>query len=187
MALKRSGRTLKGLCPFHTEKTPSFTVDETKDFYYCFGCGAGGDVFKFVMEKEALGFPETVRMLADRAGMRIPELRASDPASELRERVLAANHSAQEMFASALQGPDGRAAREYLAGRGIDEDVVRSFGLGWAPDEWEFLSSGLKERFDQRELTAAGLAVGRPNGSGVYDRFRGRASASTLRRPAGSK
>jgi len=176
VALKRAGRTLKGLCPFHSEKTPSFHVDEAKGFYHCFGCGAGGDVFKFVMQLEALTFPEAVRAVAEKAGLRVPELRAPSAADDLRERILSINAAAQEVFLAELGGQraDARAAREYLAKRGIGEDIVTGMGLGFAPESWSFLGPKLSGRFEERELTASGLLAPSTDGRSPYDRFRGR-------------
>jgi DNA primase len=174
--LKRAGRTLKGLCPFHSEKTPSFHVDEAKGFYHCFGCGAGGDAFKFVMQLESLSFPEAVRQLAERAGIRVPDLRESSPQDELRERLLAINAAAQEAFAQELTSGRGDApeALAYLKRRGVGSEVVATMGLGFAPDGWRFLGGRLGSRFLERELTASGLLVPSDSGRDPYDRFRKR-------------
>jgi DNA primase len=178
IALKRVGRALKGLCPFHSERTPSFHVDEAKGFYHCFGCGAGGDVFRFVMQVEGLSFPESVRQLAQRAGLAVPAREVDAAAEELRAVILDANHAAQEVFVEQLRGggrgPGARAALSYLADRGIPEPVVEGFGLGWAPDSWNFLIDRLAGRFTAEQLVAAGLAVASERGHGAYDRFRGR-------------
>ena len=179
VSLKRAGRTLKGLCPFHSEKTPSFHVDEAKGFYHCFGCSAGGDVFKFVMQLEAASFPEAVRLLAARAGLAVPERTAPSPADELRERIFLINAAAQELFAAELASPskgvNGAAeALAYLERRGIGSDVIASFGLGWAPDSWSFLAGRLAGRFEERELLASGLLVPSDRGNSPYDRFRKR-------------
>lgn len=183
VTLKKAGRTWKGLCPFHGEKTPSFHVDEAKGFYYCFGCQAGGDVFKFVMQQEAMSFPEAIRHLAERAGLAVPEPRQATAADGLRERIFAVNAAAQDVFSELLlecRDDGARRAVRYLEDRGITRELACSFGLGWAPDEWDFLGPELSRRsdrsarFEQREITAAGLCVARENGSGCYDRFRGR-------------
>ena len=174
VSLKRAGRTLKGLCPFHAEKTPSFHVDEAKGFFHCFGCSAGGDVFAFVMRQESMTFPETLRLLAEKAGVQVPERSAPTEADAMRERVLALNHAAQQAFVEQMGSHGAKEALAYLSRRGIGSDIVASFGLGWAPDSWDFLSSSLAGRFEARELTASGLVVARPTGSGVYDRFRAR-------------
>ncbi len=174
--LKRAGRTLKGLCPFHSEKTPSFHVDEAKGFFHCFGCGAGGDVFKFVMQLESSNFPETVRLLAERAGIAVPDTREPTAADDLRERILAINAAAQEAFVAELGSSraEAVAAREYLERRGIGRDTVESMGLGLAPDGWRFLGGKLGSRFAERELTASGLLVLSEQGRDAYDRFRNR-------------
>lgn len=179
VSLKRAGRTLKGLCPFHSEKTPSFHVDEAKGFYHCFGCSAGGDVFRFVMQLEAATFPEAVRLLAARAGLAVPARTAPSPADELRERVFAINAAAQEVFAAELAssskgGNDAAEALAYLERRGIGKEIVSSFGLGWAPDSWSFLAGRLAGRFEERELLASGLLVPSDRGKSPYDRFRKR-------------
>jgi DNA primase len=177
VALKRAGRTLKGLCPFHAEKTPSFTVDEAKGFYHCFGCQAGGDVFGFVMQQEAMTFPEAVRHLAEMAGVAVPELRTPSAGDALRERILEINRAAQEAFVSELAAArtgEAREAAAYLERRGIGRDVVEAFGIGYAPDDWDFLSDRFGRRYELRELTASGLCVPRESGRGAYDRFRGR-------------
>jgi DNA primase len=178
VSLKKAGRTLKGRCPFHSEKTPSFHVDEAKGFYHCFGCGAGGDVFKFVMQLEALSFPEAVRSLAARAGLAVPERAAPSPADELRERVLAVNAAAQEVFRaerlSTARASGAAQALAYLSRRGLAPEVLESFGVGWAPESWTFLGEKLRDRFAERELLASGLLVASDRGKAPYDRFRGR-------------
>lgn len=185
VSLKRAGRTLKGLCPFHSEKTPSFHVDEAKGFYHCFGCGAGGDIFRFVMQLEALTFPEAVRTLAERAGLRMPDRVLDGPGAErqrrdeeLRSRVLEINQAAQELFADQLAGGGrSQAAREalaYLERRGIGAEIVRNFGLGYAPDSWDFLAKRLGQRFPAEDLLASGLLVPSDRGRAPYDRFRHR-------------
>jgi DNA primase len=178
VTLKRSGRTLKGLCPFHGEKTPSFHVDEDKGFFHCFGCDAGGDVYRFLMMKEALSFPEAVRHLAGRAGIAVPENRPRGPKDELRDRILDINQQAQAAYVDALlsraASSDAKAARDYLAGRGIVDQVIESFGIGWAPDSWDFLATRLSGRYSENDLKTAGIVSPRRSGSGVYDRFRSR-------------
>ena len=178
VTLKRSGRTLKGLCPFHGEKTPSFHVDEQKGFFHCFGCQVGGDVYKFVMLQEALSFPEAVRNLAGKAGLAVPESRPRGPQDELRDLILDINQHAQAAYRDALLSPsataDAQSGREYLAGRGITDEVAETFGLGWAPDSWDFLAQRLSGRYSENDLKAAGVVSARRSGSGVYDRFRKR-------------
>ncbi len=175
--LRRAGRSLVGLCPFHQEKTPSFHVDPDKQVYYCFGCNVGGDVFRFVMELHGVAFPEAVGLLADRYGLPRPQGRdrGEDGSARRRRRVLAALEAAQQAFVDELASDRGAAAREYLAGRGLGPEAVARFGLGLAPSGWDGLLRRLTGRgFEVAELLAAGLVVPRRTGEGVYDRFRGR-------------
>ena len=172
--LKRTGANWKGLCPFHNEKTPSFTVHPKKNIFHCFGCGAGGDAFTFLMRQDRLAFPEAVRALAQRAGVDLPEERRgeSDGALETLRHVMA---QAAEIYTAALWGRDGERARAYLEGRGIDAEVARGFGLGWAPEGWDHLLGQMKARGVEAEaLAQAGLARPRQTGAGFYDLFRGR-------------
>ena len=171
VTLKKAGRTWKGLCPFHNEKTPSFTVSPERQTYHCFGCGQGGDVFRFVQETEKVSFGEALRLLADRAGIRLPARRAtlsSEPLYEILEE-------AAEFYRRALLDPStGKAARAVLAGRGIEEGTRDAFGMGYAPAGWDALTSRLGPRHGQAALVRAGLAVEREGGRGMYDRFRDR-------------
>lgn len=171
--LRRAGTSLKGLCPFHAEKTPSFTVSSERQTFHCFGCGKGGDVFTFLMEIEGLDFREALKQLADRAGVTLssgmPEWRNAPPAKDLR----AVLESAAAFFAASLHGSGGEAARAYLTRRGIDADACRRFGLGWAPASWDALSRHLKSQgVGEPEIVNAGLSSQGERGS--YDRFRGR-------------
>lgn len=175
VALRRRGRNLVGLCPFHGEKTPSFTVYPETASFYCFGCGAGGDVITFVKRIENLDYMDAVRFLADRAGMRMPEnSRENDAVSRLRGRVLEANREAARLFHRALYSPEGKEALDYFRGRGYTDATIRHFGLGYAPAGWDFLLRSLREKgFRQDELRAAYLIrEGRSGGS--YDVFRNR-------------
>ena len=173
--LKQAGSRLKGLCPFHNEKTPSFSVDPNMQLFYCFGCQTGGDVFKFVMLYEKLDFPEAVEFLARRWGVPLPAA-ARAPEDEARLRLLLATDAAAEFFRGQWSDPvRGRAAREYIGGRGIEEETATRFALGYAPDSWDALSSLLAARgFKPDEMIGAGLAVARKEGTGHYDRFRHR-------------
>ncbi|MEM7248473.1 MAG: DNA primase [Acidobacteriota bacterium] len=174
VTLKRAGRSWKGLCPFHGEKTPSFHVDEAKGFYHCFGCGEGGDVYRFVMQIDALSFPEAVKHLASRSGIPIPERRQPDARDQLRERLFLVNDTAQSFFVSSLQGNEGRNARAYLERRGFGQEIQEGFGLGLAPEGWQNLRDELgRRRIEEREMTASGLIV-RAEGGRTYDRFRSR-------------
>lgn len=170
---KKSGQNLFGLCPFHSEKTPSFSVNPSRQIYHCFGCGKGGSVINFIMEIENLSFPEAVEFLARRAGMTIPE-QDTDPGRPRRERLYALNRAAAHFFFDALKGPEGGAARDYMAGRGITPATARHFGLGFAPDGWDGLTRAMKAQgFSERELADGGL-VRQGRKGGVYDTFRNR-------------
>ncbi|HBD87119.1 MAG TPA: DNA primase [Clostridiales bacterium] len=170
---KRSGQNLFGLCPFHSEKTPSFSVSPSKQIYHCFGCGKGGSVINFIMEIENLSFPEAVEFLARRAGMPMPE-QGEDPMRPRRERLYNLNRDAARFFYGQLLLPGGEAAREYISVRGIGPGAVKSFGLGFAPDSWDALNRAMKEKgYTERELTEAALVRPGKKG-GVYDTFRNR-------------
>ena len=170
---KRSGQNLFGLCPFHSEKTPSFSVSPSKQIYHCFGCGKGGSVINFIMEIERLSFPEAVEFLARRAGMAIPE-QGNDQGRERRARLYELNREAARFFYSQLATGEGAAAVEYMQRRQISVRTARNFGLGYAPDTWESLTHAMKEKgYTERELVTAGLAKNGKRG-GTYDAFRGR-------------
>jgi DNA primase len=173
--LRPAGENWKGLCPFHAEKTPSFNVNPRKGIFKCFGCGVGGDAFAFVMRQDKLTFPEAVRELARMAGVALPEERASAAAGSGREELYRVMALAARLYAEALWGPAGARAREYLERRGIDPELARRFGLGLAPDSWEFAAQALRrDGVGEDALVSAGLAVPRPSGGGIYDRFRAR-------------
>ena len=170
---KRSGANLFGLCPFHSEKTPSFSVSPDKQIYHCFGCGKGGGVINFIMEVENLSFPEAVEFLAKRAGMPMPE-ETNDRESRKRARMLALNKEAARFFYSQLSTPAGAAACDYMRQRQLSPATARNFGLGFAPDSWSSLTDAMKEKgFTEQELADAGL-VRRGKSGGVYDTFRNR-------------
>ena len=172
--LTPKGGNLWGLCPFHTEKTPSFSVSRDKQIYHCFGCGKGGGVISFVMEMEHLSFPDAVRHLAKRVGMEVPETGGSDEGRKKYRRVLEANREAARFYHDYLKGPGGEAVRDYIAQRQITPKFAGRFGLGAAPGEWDTLTRTLTARgFSKMELLDAGLAVAGKNG-GVYDKFRSR-------------
>ena len=132
---KRSGANLFGLCPFHNEKTPSFSVSPDKQIYHCFGCGKGGGVISFIMEIEGLTYPEAVEFLAKRAGMTLPQ-QNEDNGSRQRARLYALNKDAARFFYECLKAPGGEKGRQYLARRRITPATATSFGLGFAPDSW---------------------------------------------------
>ena len=186
---KAGGGSLKGLCPFHDEKSPSFNVTPARNFWHCFGCGEGGDVIAFVMKFEGLSFSETVERLADKYGVTLrreegdaPALRPKGPQ---RSRLIEAHRLAQEFYADALTGPDALVARQFLHDRGFDQEACARFGVGFAPRENDALLKHLRGRsFRDEELVTAGLVA---EGRGLYDRFRGRllwpirdASADTI-------
>jgi len=173
--LRRSGARFKGRCPFHQEKTPSFSVDPTNQLFYCFGCQTGGDLFKFVMLYEKVTFPEAVELLAQRFGVPVPRREGDSPRSDERERLLELNRAAAEFFRSTLTGETGERGRAYLERRGLGPETAARLGLGYAPDSWDALQRHLTaRRFKAEELLRGGLVVPRKSGSGCYDRFRDR-------------
>lgn len=175
VSLKRSGRNMVGLCPFHGEKTPSFHIYTEDSHFYCFGCGAGGDVISFVMRAENLDYVDAVKLLAQRAGMDLPENSYDDSMSRLRKRIFEANREAARFFYSSLYLPVGREGLDYLRRRMLSDRTIRHFGLGFADDDWTSLTTHMKSKgFTEQELTAANLAVPRRSGNGVYDRFTNR-------------
>ena len=139
VSLKKSGVNWKGLCPFHGEKTPSFMVNPRKGIFHCFGCGVGGDAFGFLMRQDKLAFPEAVRALAKTAAITLPEDSAARAGDSGREELLRAMDLAARFYADALWGAGGARGREYLDRRGVDPEVARRFGLGYAPESWDAL------------------------------------------------
>ncbi|MBI3991221.1 MAG: DNA primase [Candidatus Omnitrophica bacterium] len=171
--LKRNGRNFKALCPFHHEKTPSFIVSPEKQIYHCFGCGEGGDVFRFVMKCEKAEFPETVRILAERLGIKVPEPKGGDKTGE-REDIYRANLLAADFFHLNLKGPSGESVRRYLAKRGLNNESFERFKLGFAPDKWDALLNHLLSKNIRKEiLVKAGLVRVSEEGR-YYDWFRNR-------------
>ena len=176
--LRRQGARWVGLCPFHEERTPSFSVDAQEKLYHCFGCGVGGDVIKFVEEKEGLGFAEAVELLADRYGVEL-EREQEDPRAEARRqqrrRLEQLLDRAATFYVTYLwESQEAAKAREYLAERGLGEEVLRGFGVGYAPSAWDrILVLGQRAGFRIEELRGVGLAQ-RGRGGGEYDRFRSR-------------
>ena len=171
---KKSGSNLFGLCPFHSEKTPSFSVSSDKQIYHCFGCGKGGGVINFIMEIEHLSFPEAVEFLAKRAGMPMPEETRSDPEARRRERLLALNKDAARFFYDQFRSPVGRPAQEYALRRELTPATVKKFGLGYAPDTWDSLTHAMRALgYSEGLLLQAGL-VRKGKKGGVYDTFRNR-------------
>lgn len=175
--LKRHGASYKGLCPFHNEKTPSFTVSPHKGFFYCFGCGAGGSVFNFLMQIEQWTFPEAVRYLAKETGVDIPEkkMTSADHAKiKQKERFRSINELAAHFYEAALTAAPGTEARAYLESRGINEEVRKTFRLGVCVEGWDHLSQWLQKKgVSKKDLLAVGLSLQRRDGT-LYDRFRER-------------
>ena len=170
--LKKSGAKYRALCPFHTEKTPSFYVDADKQLFYCFGCGAGGDVFKFLMLYEKMEFPEALKTLAGRYGITLPSVRSAENTD--RQRVLAVNQEAVGYFREELKKPAGEKARKYLAARGIAAGTIERFFLGYAPDGWTGFKSRLAGRLPEDHGVLAGLLAKKEETGRTYDRFRDR-------------
>jgi len=177
--LKKVGRNYVGLCPFHTEKTPSFTVSPEKQIFYCFGCGTGGNVFSFLMNHDGLSFFETAKMLANRCGIEIP-VQTMSPEQKRRiserESLLAVNKQAMDFFKhSLLSDAEGKIALEYLKKRGIREDTINRFNLGFAPAGWDNLINYFsKKNISQELVEKSGLIIKRKSKNGYYDRFRNR-------------
>ncbi|MEK7513454.1 MAG: DNA primase [Patescibacteria group bacterium] len=173
--LKKAGRNFKGLCPFHEEKSPSFMVSQERQIWKCFGCQEGGDAFKFVMRKEGLDFGEALRMLADKAGIKLESFKPTQE-QQIKERLVEINHLASEYFHYLLTGHEsGKKALEYLLKRGVTRESIKTFKLGWAPEEWQGVQNFLvkKKQYKNEELEQAGLVI-KGGRTGFYDRFRGR-------------
>ena len=174
VTLTRKGSNLFGLCPFHSEKTGSFSVAPEKGIYYCFGCHKGGGVINFIMEIESLSYPDAVRFLAKRAGLEVPEDEEYRAQYKRTERLYALCKDAARWFRKQLLADAGREARDYIVKRGLSTQTVNRFGLGFSPNEWSALMDAMqKQGYTQKELLDAGLAVNGKKG-GVYDRFRNR-------------
>ena len=174
VALQRKGGNLFGLCPFHNEKTPSFSVSPDKQIYHCFGCKKGGGVINFIMEIENLTFPEAVRFLAKRANLPVPEEEERSGADRLRRRVLDLNRDAARWYYELLCSPEGGAVQAYLDKRQIRRSIAVRFGMGASPDRWDSLLTAMTRRgYSKEELLAAGLVVNGKNGR-LYDKFRNR-------------
>lgn len=170
--LKRHGRNMVGLCPFHGEKTPSFNIYTENGSFYCFGCGVGGDVITFIMKIENLDYVEAVKFLAQRAGLDMPENSYDDSLSKLRMRIFEANREAARFFHSTLLSKSGQGGLNYLRSRALSDRTIRHFGLGFADDNWTSLCNHLKNKgFSEYEIYSANLAFKRKNGNGIYDRF----------------
>src|SRR5919202_1708434 len=174
VALKKAGRYLKGLCPFHHEKTPSFYVYPDQGTYHCFGCSKSGDVFTWLQETERLDFAEALKLLAHRAGVQLPDRAPKPPDPEVTASTDALHEAAAWYHEQLLRASDAEAARKYLVGRGLKRETVERFQLGWAPERWDGLGQHLaKKGISPEQLEAAGLA--RRGERGWFDLFRGRA------------
>jgi len=177
--LKKAGKNYLGLCPFHAEKTPSFTVSPDKQMFYCFGCGEGGNVFSFLMKQQGTSFPETVKILAERTGIALPEERQTREQKRRlseREAILELNHLSMGLYRKTLRSdPRGKAARDYLSSRGFQPDVIDAYNIGFAPAGWDNLARYFQRRGVPLDLAErAGLVARRRQGQGYYDRFRER-------------
>jgi DNA primase len=174
--LKKAGGSPRytGLCPFHTEKTPSFSVHSTHQFYRCFGCDAKGDLFKFVMEIERISFFEALKLVAERNGMTMPKREYSDPDAKLRGALMEMHETAARVFQNNLNGPAGAQARQYLADRSVTAEAIAEFGLGLSDPSGNQLVRQFESRFAPEQLEQSGLVAKRQESAGYYDRFRGR-------------
>ncbi len=174
VTLKKSGRNYFGLCPFHPEKTPSFSVNPEKQIFHCFGCGAGGNVFTFLMRHEGISFPESVKFLAQRAGIQLEFEERDETSAKENEALYYTNEFAAKFFQEQLFSPHGKVALTYLRGRGFEEADIRTFGLGYAPAGWDNLIHRAKQHsVSTEQLVRAGLIL-QKEGGGYYDRFRDR-------------
>lgn len=172
--LRKSGQNLKGLCPFHNEKTPSFSVSADKQFFYCFGCGAGGDIITFIRKIENLDYIDSVKFLAGQVGLQIPEEQDDKNSAIIRDRALAINREAARFYYNCLQSDIGRIGLEYLYNRGLTPETIKHFGIGYAPNSWDALNSHLsKMGFSQAEMIIAAV-IGQGKNDKIYDQFRNR-------------
>lgn len=176
VSLKRRGKDFLGLCPFHSEKTPSFTVKPDRQYFYCFGCKEHGNAIDFVIKRDRVEFIDALKMLGEAAGIAMPQFGGSKEKTSEKKLLLEANSAACMFFEKLLADPDrGRAAREYLVKRGINDESVQKFRIGYAPDAWDgLLRSGAMRKFPPPQMHAAGLVKARDNGGGHYDVFRNR-------------
>jgi len=177
--LKKTGKDFSGLCPFHQEKTPSFTVSPIKQIFYCFGCGKGGDVYNFVMAMEKCEFPEAVKLIAEKCGIAIPRSKERSPEerkeNQRRALLVELHREAQTFFVKQLEGMlEGKAARAYLEDRGLDEDSIARFGIGYAPSGGDALLRHLKHKYDEKLLAESGLVSRDQSAGRLFDRFRRR-------------
>src|SRR5580693_10717913 len=179
---KTGAQNYTGLCPFHKEKSPSFSVNATHGYYYCFGCHEKGDVFNFVMKMESLSFPEAVRAVATKAGIPLPKREFSSPEEAreagLRRQLLDAHEAATQYFEAHLKSPEAARAREYLTGRGVNAETIARFRIGYAPDDFNHMREQLGKHFNEEVLRASGLFSAKEQADGtqgsMYARFRKR-------------
>jgi DNA primase len=176
---KAGAQNFVGLCPFHGEKTPSFSVHATRQFFHCFGCGKSGDVFAFVQEREQISFPEAIRLIAEKVGIPLPKMQYSSEGEaedgQRRGRLIEMHERACKFFEEQLRRPEGAHAREYLAGRGLKEETIRTFRIGFAPDSGFTLKDRLKGDFSEELMRASGLFAWKEGGeSNIYSKFRNR-------------
>jgi len=177
--LKKTGKDFSGLCPFHQEKTPSFTVSPIKQIFYCFGCGKGGDVYNFVMDMEKCEFPEAVKVVAEKCGIAVPRQKERSPEerkeNQQRSVLVEVHREAQTFFVKQLEGTlEGKAARAYLEDRGLDKDVISRFGIGYAPSGGDSLLRHLKPKYNDKLLVDSGLVSRDQSAGRLFDRFRRR-------------
>jgi DNA primase len=170
--LKLAGKSYKGLCPFHREKTPSFHVDRSKGLFYCFGCGTGGDIFKFLTLTERFTFPEAVEHVATRVGIELPRRRKTTREND-KDDLLEVIDEASDAFHQALGWGDNP-ARRYLDERAVAEEIIKKYGFGYAPDSWDYILTRLARKHGEKSLELSGLIMPRKSGTGYYDRFRNR-------------
>jgi DNA primase len=176
---KAGAQNFVGLCPFHGEKTPSFSVHATRQFFHCFGCGKSGDVFAFVQEREQISFPEAIRLIAEKVGIPLPKMQYSSEGEaedgQRRGRLIEMHERACKFFEEQLRRPEGAHAREYLAGRGLKEETIRTFRIGFAPDSGFTLKDRLKSDFSEELMRVSGLFAWKEGGeSNIYSKFRNR-------------
>jgi DNA primase len=181
--LKKTGKDFSGLCPFHQEKTPSFTVSPIKQIFYCFGCGKGGDVYNFVMDMEKCEFPEAVKVVAEKCGIAIPRQKERSPEerkeNQQRSVLVEMHREAQTFFVKQLEGTlEGKAARAYLEDRGLDKDAIARFGIGYAPSGGDALLRHLKPKYSEKLLVDSGLVSHDQSAGRLFDRFRRRITFS---------
>jgi len=174
LTLKKSGKGYVGLCPFHTDSAPSFHVNPNNQLYYCFGCQKGGNVFNFLMEMEKMSFTEAVEFLAEKAGISLPKTKVDDRLEKEKEALYFVNRWAANLFYKNLISPHGKDALQYVQGRGINQEMIKTFGLGYSLNEWDgLIKQAQKDSVSQQVLFKSGLII-KKNGGGYYDRFRGR-------------